>query len=187
MARDTELSFRLEELGDLFAARYDDPFSPDYDPVPVIDKLVIAVGALPPIRRRHCRFAFNLARGDGQPEPDARLIAALRRYCAERVKELEAERASLRSIGWRELAIGLGILAICLILSSAVLDASVPNLIQRLFGEGLIIAGWVVLWRPVETLVFESGHSKREAELYKTIGEMDMTVAVGEGPKGLSR
>jgi hypothetical protein len=61
-------------------------------------------------------------------------------------------------IGWFTLAIALGVLAGSLGLRSLLSNVEGRALVQGL-GEGLLILGWVAMWRPVEILLFEHWES----------------------------
>lgn len=174
------VTIALGKAEDLFAPADTDPFSPHFDPTPAIDKVVSGVGALTLRERRRGGLHFSLREGADDPGITSRLQLALSRYCTAHIAELAAEREVMRHIGWRELWTGLGMLALCLILSTAISNSSIlPHFAERLFVEGLIIAGWVVLWRPVETLIFDAGRLNGEVELLEAIAQLPITVKKG--------
>jgi len=182
-----ELTFALGQPADLFAAPDTDPFSPDYDPEPVVEKLIGDVGAITLAQRRRCRLVFMLPADGGHPDGESTIPAALARHCRARIAQLRNERELLRHIGWRELWMGLGLLALCLMLSSAISGSALPPFAERLFGEGLVIAGWVVLWRPVETLIFDTGRLNREIDLLEAIAVMPASVKRSAAPARKSK
>lgn len=74
--------------------------------------------------------------------------------------ELEQARRELRwrmGAGWRALALGLLLLTTCILLGSLLAarfeDSSHTGL--RILDEGLLILGWVALWRPLDILLFD--------------------------------
>ncbi len=69
----------------------------------------------------------------------------------------QAFRRRLR-IGWFTLAIAIGVLAGSFWLRSLLSRVEGPAVAQGL-GEGLLILGWVAMWRPVEILLFEHWES----------------------------
>jgi len=75
------------------------------------------------------------------------------------------------------LRIALVLLALCLG-TSAAMDAfePLPRLLNRLFVEGLVIAGWVVLWRPLDTLIFDAGAPLVEARCFEHLASMAVEV-----------
>lgn len=61
-------------------------------------------------------------------------------------------------IGGRTLAVALGVLAASLGLRSLLSEVEGQTLVQGI-GEGLLILGWVAMWRPIEILLFEHWES----------------------------
>ena len=78
------------------------------------------------------------------------LEAATRRY-----------RQRMR-VGRATLILGLAVLAVCLGLRQLLgIDGAAW---RAALGEGLLILGWVALWRPVEILLFERWESRHERQ-----------------------
>ena len=81
------------------------------------------------------------------------------------------ERARLRRLlrdGRLSLAIGLGFLAACVSLSATVSSAATgtPALLAS---EGLLIGGWVAMWRPMEIFLYDWWPLARELRLYRRL------------------
>ncbi len=57
-----------------------------------------------------------------------------------------------RRIAWRALALGLAVLGAALFGARALSDG---GWWAQIVSEGLVIVGWVGLWRPAEALLFE--------------------------------
>jgi len=182
--RTTDLRIELASPANLFAAACEDPFDSRYDPVPGIQKIIGAVSSLPLIKRADCRLTLVLADGAEDADCEGRVREALQRYCQGQVTAQRYRHDILRHVGWRQLWMGLGLLALCLILSTAISGANLPDFVAKLFGEGLVIAGWVVLWRPVETLVFDIGRLDREIDLLETIAKMPVDTRVSGKTRG---
>jgi uncharacterized membrane protein YgdD (TMEM256/DUF423 family) len=65
-------------------------------------------------------------------------------------------------VGRATLVLGLAVLAVCLGLRQLL---GIDGLAWRAaLGEGLLILGWVALWRPVEILLFERWESRHERQ-----------------------
>jgi hypothetical protein len=73
-------------------------------------------------------------------------------------------------IGGRTLAVALGVLAGSLALRSLLSDVE-GTLVQGL-GEGLLILGWVAMWRPVEILLFEHWESHVDHEMLERLASI---------------
>jgi hypothetical protein len=102
---------------------------------------------------------------------------AIERYCRSRIYRNEKELLSLRWRGLRALQGGSLFLAACLVLSALVENATfLPEFLIHFFSEGLIIAGWVSLWHPIEILLYEWWPYWRENRLLQHIMEMEMVI-----------
>ncbi len=82
------------------------------------------------------------------------VLAAIRAHLVyERDREVRMVRDLLRR-GRRFLAVGAG--ALVLMLSAAQLTALLPKgPITTVLHEGLVITGWVAMWRPLELLLYD--------------------------------
>lgn len=52
-----------------------------------------------------------------------------------------------------------------------------PPLLSALFGDGFVIAFWVILWRPIDFFLFELWPYWRENRIYKCLMLMEINVA----------
>ena len=68
--------------------------------------------------------------------------------------------------GWRILLIALTLLAVIFTLSEIALWLMPNSGIARFVHESFIILGWVVLWRPLEVLLYDWFPVKKEIHLY---------------------
>jgi len=85
----------------------------------------------------------------------------------------QGERAFRRRmrIGGFALAVALGVLAGSIGLRSLLSDIEGQPLVQGL-GEGLLILGWVAMWRPVEILLFEHWESHLDHALLERLASI---------------
>lgn len=74
-------------------------------------------------------------------------------------------------IGGFALAVALGVLAGSLGLRGLLSDIEGRPLVQGL-GEGLLILGWVAMWRPVEILLFEHWGSHLDHAMLKRLASI---------------
>jgi hypothetical protein len=49
-----------------------------------------------------------------------------------------------------------------------------PGILARFLDEGLIIAGWVALWYPLDALLYQHWPLKRERRLYQSLRDMEL-------------
>jgi hypothetical protein len=113
------------------------------------------------------------------PDLHARVEQALRRYCAVRIADDQAQLRIMRSNGLRSLPSAILALGICLTLSylflSNVLTFLSPAL-NELLGQGFGIVSWVVLWHPVEAFLYDPIPLRREVSVLRYLAATDITI-----------
>lgn len=75
------------------------------------------------------------------------------------------------------LLIGLAVLGICLSVSQAISENA--GQIYQVLKEGLIIFGWVSIWKPIETLLFDWYPLFEKLQLYKRIQKSEIETLYG--------
>ena len=149
--RDTVILLRLRELGQLFNSM---------DPSPFVERDLDADA-----EEFSVSWARELPAGEDlelvihltQPPSDDSMHGvqeSVRRYFASRAAIKRLEFGQLMRRGRLSLAVGLLFLATCLTLSGLVTRAGVGS-VGAFFEEGLSIAGWVAMWRPLEIYLYE--------------------------------
>jgi hypothetical protein len=83
-----------------------------------------------------------------------------------RLKHSQAQRQHRHRmrVGRVALLIGLVVLVSCLLLRGA-LGAAIDGPARPVLEEGLLILGWVAMWRPVEILLFERWESRHDRRM----------------------
>jgi len=97
------------------------------------------------------------------PAPDGPSILAdqtaraLHRYADARIQQLSLELRNTYRDGWRILGLASIVLAICIALSTLFASdatAALRPIFRTTFEYGFEIVGWVVMWTPIDVLVF---------------------------------
>ena len=114
--------------------------------------------------RRFARTAV-LALPEDQIVPGLaeRTEKALRRFAEHRIQQEQTSLRNIRWRGWRATLIALFLLAISLTIASffgSEVTRGVPSVLRRTLEYGFEITGWVMLWHPIELLVFEPFQTK---------------------------
>lgn len=107
--------------------------------------------------------------------PHADVEAAIRRYFAYR---LWLERTTLRrelSYGRLALIIGLAFLFVCIALRQAVLALG-EGTVNQIAAEGLLISGWVAMWRPLQVFLYEWWPIQRNCRVYEKLAAVPVEV-----------
>lgn len=105
--------------------------------------------------------------GRAAAEPVAQ---AIRAYFAYRAGIADRDRREVFRLGRRYLAIGLGVLALCLLAARAAPAVLGEGPVAEILAEGLLILGWVANWKPLETLLYDWLPLHRQAGLLRRLG-----------------
>ena len=107
---------------------------------------------------------------------DARhlLETAVHNYFAYRAKLNRLEFRYLLKQGRTSLMIGLAFLAACILMSQLLRQRA--GTLPIVLREGLIIAGWVAMWRPMEIFLYEWWPLLRRGRLYEKLSRMRVEV-----------
>lgn len=150
-ARSTRISLKLRELSQLFNSMDPSPFI-DRDLDHDAEEFIVSSA-----REAHGSRAFELVIHLDTP-PDAQRAGetenAVQHYFSVRAELKRREFRQLLRRGHSVLAIGLLFLTTCLFLSGLVAKLSPPALAE-VFHEGLIIVGWVAMWKPLEIYLYD--------------------------------
>lgn len=147
---------------------------------PGVTRLLRFLQAQPRANRILVRVHQSAARTDGIRD-GADLEARLRRWCEAKVAHNRAKEQITVRIGFRVLAACTGLLAVALLASWFLQNESVfgsPSALRTLASEAIVIAGWVVMWRPIEMLTFDRFGSAFERRLLERVPRMTISVEV---------
>jgi hypothetical protein len=165
-------SVRLElgSLGELFAGPAFDPLGGDAEEVPGLDRLA---NQLRPLPRAPVCTRLSLPASERAPDLEERCRGALRAVLDRRLERNRNDARSLRKEGYATLWRGLVFLALCLLGSRVMGEVTLlPGFVERFIDEGLVIAGWVALWYPLDVLLYQRWPLARERRLYENLRDM---------------
>jgi hypothetical protein len=136
-----EVTVKVSDLRELFRERAFDPFGEETDEIGSIAQMAQLPRVLVP--------AASLT-----PQTERQVRHALSRYCAHMIGNARRKLSAMRWVGIKTFLVGLVFFAISLAASAAVNRALfIPAGLRTLASESLIVAGWVVIWQPLDTLV----------------------------------
>jgi hypothetical protein len=104
------------------------------------------------------------------PDAEERVRAAMRRFCRRKIALIDDEIESSRRFGQRALLWGLLAVLVLNGLAEAIDDDWDP------IAAGLSVASWVILWVPVNLLVYDLFYFRRDRRAYRAL--LDAPVAV---------
>lgn len=97
---------------------------------------------------------------------------AIRHYFTYRAQQTAAELRQQLRFGAISLVIGLAFLCLCLMLRQLLMQRDASQIVT----EGLLIVGWVALWRPLEVFLYEWWPIRQRVHRYRYIAAMPMEV-----------
>ena len=143
------IELRLREVRQLFHHLDPAPFrQKDLDPAAeaYIEDAIREIGA-----GQRARLVIHLPEPECSSEEARSLQESIANYFGYRAQQTRIELGRLLRLALVNLGIGLGFLAACLWLRRMLLAAGT----YELLAEGLLIIGWVALWRPVEMFLYD--------------------------------
>jgi hypothetical protein len=113
-------------------------------------------------------------------DPQPLVTEAIHNYFAYKALISKRMLRSLLLEGRTSLLIGLGFLFFCLISADA-LAAFQENALLRVLKEGLIIGGWVAMWRPMQVFLYEWWPLARRGRIFSNLATAKIHVVPGNG------
>jgi hypothetical protein len=104
--------------------------------------------------RNPVRIVIHLPPGEAESADARALPDAVHHYFDYRQRQLRIDLLQLLRYGAVSLVIGLAFLGGCLLLRRALL-ARTPAFDPSILREGLLILGWVAMWRPIEVFLYD--------------------------------
>jgi hypothetical protein len=107
--------------------------------------------------------------------------SAYRAHFEYALGRLEHRRRRARRAGQIALLFGAGLIVLLMSLSQLAVQA-VPGSLGAALREGLVISSWVVLWRPVELLIYDWIPVWDERRIMRRLLAAPIEVRAGHGP-----
>lgn len=167
------IAIKLENISQLFNSMDPSPFH-DKDLDQDAEEFIMSWAQEFP-RKDPVMLVVHLAQPPRDPDQPESIEGAVRHYFAYRAKLNRRELKRLWRDGRKSLLIGLGFLAACT-LTAGLLPADAGawwNVVR----EGLTIAGWVALWRPMQIYLYDWWPLRRRGQIYKKMSRMQVQVS----------
>jgi hypothetical protein len=162
------IEVRLRELAQLFNSMDPSPFL-DRDLDADAEEFIVSWA-----REHPADHEFDLVIHLAVPPPPDRAAAveeAMRHYFTNRAHLKQLEFGRLLRLGRTTLLIALLFLAACLLLGSLVTRLW-PGTLGAIVREGLTIAGWVAMWRPIQIYLYDWWPLRDELRILERLGRM---------------
>jgi hypothetical protein len=162
------VELRLQSLDDFFGIPQVSPFSEWYQAYserPAIEYVEACVADDP--GAEHVEVVLALPGSTVRPDMADQLRAALVRYCDAHLVTVHRDSRRNNVRGWLMLAITIVVVAFFVWLAHRLSDS--PREMLTVAAEGLSIAAWVLLWHPLEALVFNRWDYRLDRRVLRTI------------------
>jgi hypothetical protein len=165
---DTSVTLRLRSVDDFFHQPHLDPRSEwfeQYSLTSGLEYVIEKVADTP--RTTHVRVAIELPAGAVEDGLAESVRSGIVRYCDARLRSVEHAAREDRSRGWLMLA--FSIFVVFALVWVAQQFASRQETLLGVASEGLSIAAWVMLWHPLEHLVFNRWDHRLDGRVLRTV------------------
>jgi len=171
----TELTVRARELHELFSEREFDPFVDDADALSSIGQIARFPNITSSLEK--VRLRVLLPSAEVSPQTQTRVERAIARYCSHKIAEAHLQMAEWRHGALSAFLSGLAFFALSLLLTAGVQHTDfLPDAVRTLAVETLVIAGWVIMWQPMDTLILGWLPIRQTERTYRTIASMPTTI-----------
>jgi hypothetical protein len=170
-----DITLHLRDIAHLFQPSGISPLSADHYPFgskPGIEQALAEIYAHP--RVRDIKLLITLPRDTMTPDLERTVQDAVKRYADARILDARYQGIKTRDQALR--ALPLAVFGLVLIAGSVpLMDTSLSYVVQ-LAGNGLSVAGWVAVWYPLDSLIFQVWLQRQESQAFHRL--RDATVSV---------
>ncbi len=166
------IQVHIHELRQLFNTIDPSPFR-ERDLDPDCEEFIVAwARELPP--DRPVRIEIHVDREGSAPAVHADAAAAVRSHFARAASLQDLRRRRIFREGRLALAIGLAALVLCI---GAATFVPTTGTLGQILRESLVIAGWVVMWHPLEVLLYGLWPLSRELRLLNRLATAEIALS----------
>ncbi len=168
------LEIRLRELSQLFDSMSPSPFRERDLSRNTEEYIVDRIKELPSRKSWALVIHFDHLTGLGNDE--GTVGDAIRVHFARQANLLRRKRRELMHRGLISLVIGVAFLTAVFIIAHFVSRLSSGNAWARLLDQGLLIVGWVAMWRPLEIFLYDWWPILNEQRLYERLSRIAVQI-----------
>ena len=175
---DGPIQVRVQNIGQIFHTLDPLPFRERDLDAGVEEYIVGWAGEI--AGQRPISIIVHLTPEEAQRSEAQHIEEAIRNYFTYRSEVLGWDLRELFRTGRASLAIGISVLAACIVVGKLASGILGTGYLGRFFEEGLIILGWVANWRPVEIFLYDWWPIVRRRRLYRRLALVKVQI-VSEG------
>ncbi len=166
------IELRMRDIAQLFNSLDPSPFL-ERDLDANAEEFIVSWAAEIPMHYE-LKLMIHLA---SSPAPTINVHEAVRSYFQHRAEHKQREFSQLLWRGRLSLLVGVLFLAACLGGAELVKLLFVGG-VERIVREGLLIVGWVAMWRPLEIYLYDWWPLRTERRNLQRLARMEVTVIV---------
>jgi hypothetical protein len=166
------IELRMREIAQLFNSLDPSPFL-ERDLDANAEEFIVSWAAEIPLHHE-LKLVIHLATA---PASTVDVREAVRGYFQHRAEHKQREFSQLLWRGRLSLLVGVLFMAACLAGSELVQFISM-GAVERVVREGLLIMGWVAMWRPLEIYLYDWWPLRTERRNLQRLARMEVTVIV---------
>ena len=178
MAAAGVIEVRLKELNQLFDSLDPSPFA-EKDLDPKAERYILDSYREMPARLVRSLVIYLDQAGDTGQE--AVVADAIREHFTRQSRHLRQQLRLLIRRGLVSLGIGLAFLAAVFAISRAVSGSLNGHPLAPLFEQGLLIVGWVAMWRPLEIFLYDWWPVAGERRMHERLSAIDVRLVPARG------
>ncbi len=177
-----EIELQVEKIGQLFDTLDPLPFR-ERDLDRAAEEYIVSWAREFP-RGAPIRILVHMPQTEAASELARLLPQAIKRYFAYRANATTNELRELFRIGRYSLAIGIAVLAACVLSGGFAMRALPANSLGRFLNEGFVILGWVANWRPIEIFIYDWWPITRRRSLFQRLSTAEVIISA-QGQRAL--
>jgi hypothetical protein len=124
--------------------------------------------------RKPYKLIVHLGQATERPDAERILSESIRNYFAYRAEMNRRELKQLLHYGWISLVIATLFLGLCVTVAAS-FDPEL-GVFVRILREGLIILGWVAMWRPLDVYLYRWWPVHRLGRIYLGLSKMPIEI-----------
>jgi hypothetical protein len=162
------------------------------DPAPFLEKDLdndaeqYIVDAVRELGLRHrSKLLIHLPESGLRGEDTSSLISAIHHYFQYRARHAADNLRQTLARGAVSLVIGLAFLFVCLTLRQLA-GGLKPGATGNILSEGLLIMGWVAMWRPIEIFLYDWWPIQRQQRVLIHLGRIPIEIKASPGTASLN-
>ncbi len=176
------IEVRVAELRQLFDAIDPSPFR-QRDLDPRADEFIVEWARELPADKPWA-FVVHLDRSAGRADEAGMLRDAVQQYFRQRAKSTARSLRQLFRRGRSSLAIALAFLAASIGVGDLAAAALGETRFAEILREGLLIAGWVAMWRPLEVFLYDWWPIRAEQRLLERLSAIPVRIEYADRTSG---